>query len=125
VQTEPFAAPRVCERFERDVEADLVPETKTVRNRPREAVNANGLVLDAVLLDAKIEHGSGNVNDPKRRRRNARHTRTTRNGNPDLGWKVRSDVMESEGRDQADYCLRDGSGGNCQLVVLSAARAAR
>ncbi|HEX5476185.1 MAG TPA: hypothetical protein VFX12_16115 [Vicinamibacterales bacterium] len=118
VKAEPLPAPRDCERFDRDVETDLVPETKAVRNRAREAVDANGLAFDAMLLNAKSKHGCGNVDDPQRRCRYARHTRATGNGNPDFGWKLRSDVMEPEGRDQADHRPWDGGRGDRQVVVL-------
>src|SRR4249920_2189831 len=97
IQFEAFAAPRFRQCFEGDIEADLVSKTKAVSNSASEAVDANSLALEAMLLDAKIEHGWGDVDYPKRRRRNARHTRATRNGNPDLGRKLRSDVVESEG----------------------------
>jgi hypothetical protein len=118
IQVETFAAPRLCERFECHVEADSVSESKAVSNSTGEAVDANGMALDAMLLDAKIEHSRGDVDYSERRRRNTRHTGATRNGNPDLGWKLRSDVMKSEGRDQADYRPRDGGGGNRQVVVF-------
>ena len=55
-ELEPLAAPRVPERFERAVQTDLVPETKAVGDGARDAVDANGLSLDAMLLDAKSEH---------------------------------------------------------------------
>ena len=45
------------ERFERDVQTDLVPETKAVGDGARDAVDANGLSIDAMLLDTKSEHG--------------------------------------------------------------------
>jgi hypothetical protein len=48
IQLESLAAPRLRQRFERDVEADLVPESKTGRNRACETVDANGLPLDEV-----------------------------------------------------------------------------
>jgi hypothetical protein len=71
-----------------------------------------------MFLDAKIENGRRNVDHSKRQRRNTRHARATRNGDPDLGWKLRSDVMESKGRNQADDRPRDGGNGNRQVVVF-------
>ena len=118
IELEAFAAPRLRQRFEGYVEADFVPEPKAVSNGASEAVDTNRLALDAMLLDAKIEHGRGDVDYSKRRHRNARHTCATRNGNPDLGWKLRSDVMKLQGRDQADHRPRDGGGGDRQVVVL-------
>jgi hypothetical protein len=49
IELEAFCAPRIRQRFERHVEADLVSESKTVSNRASEAVDANGLPLDSVL----------------------------------------------------------------------------
>jgi len=46
----------------------LFLESKAVSNSAREAVDANGLALDTMLLDAKIEHGRGDVDHSKRRR---------------------------------------------------------
>jgi hypothetical protein len=81
------------------------------------------LALDAMLLDAEVEHGCGDVYDSNRRSRNAWYTGATRNGDPNLAWKLRSDVVKSEGRDQTDHRPRDGSGGNRQVVVLRRPRA--
>ena len=97
IQLEAFAAPRFRQCFEGHIEADFVSKAKTVSNSAGEAVNPNGLAFESMLLDAKVEDGRGDVDYPKRRRRNARHTRATRNGNPDLSRKLRSDVVESEG----------------------------
>jgi hypothetical protein len=83
----------------------------------------NGLALDAMLLDAKIENSRGDVDYPKRRNRNTWHTGAARNSDPDLGGKLRSDVVKSEGGNQADHRARDGSGGNRQVVVLGRPRA--
>ena len=100
-------------------------------NRKRSAtarartIETNGQALDAMLLDAEIEHSRGDVAHAKRRCRQAWHPRPTRNGNPDFGWKLRSDVVNSEGRDQADHRARDGGGGNRQVVVLRRPRAGR
>src|SRR4051794_30353611 len=47
-----------------------------------------------------------------------RHTRAPRNGNPDLRRKLRSNVVESEGRKEADHRPRDGAAGSRQIVVL-------
>ena len=74
--------------------------------------SANGLAFDAMLLNAKSKHGCGNVDSPQRRCRHAWHTRATGNGNPDFGWQLRSDVRESEGRDQADHGPWDGGRGD-------------
>jgi hypothetical protein len=97
IQLEAFAAPRFRQCFEGYIEADFVSKAKAVSNSAGKAVDTNGLALDAMFLDAKIEHGRGDVDYPKRRRRNARHTRAARNGNPDFSRKLRSDVVESEG----------------------------
>jgi hypothetical protein len=75
IELEALCAPRVRQRFERHVRADLVSESEAVSNRASEAVDANGLTLDAVLLDAKIEYGRGDVHYSKRRRRHTWHTR--------------------------------------------------
>ena len=56
IELQAFAAPRLRQRFERYVETNLVPESKAVRNRAGDAVDANGLPLDAMLLEAKVEH---------------------------------------------------------------------
>jgi hypothetical protein len=61
----------------------------------------NGLALDAMLLDAKVEHRRRDVGDSEWRHRNTWHARATRNGNPELGGKLRSDGMESEGQDRS------------------------
>lgn len=51
IEVEALAAPRVSQRFEGDVEADLVPEAEAVSHRAGDAVDADGLPLDTVLLD--------------------------------------------------------------------------
>ena len=61
---------------------------------------------------AEIEDGNGNVDDSERRRRHARHSRATRDGNPDFSRKLRSDVVEPESRNQADHRAGHGGGGN-------------
>ena len=55
----------------------------------------------------------------------ARHPRAPRNRDPDVGWKLRPDVVKSEGRDQAHHRARDSSGGNHQVVVFGGSRAGR
>src|SRR5262249_41135889 len=116
IELEPLAAPRVRQRLKGDVEADFVPEPKAVSNRASHAVNAYGIPLDPMLFDAEIEDGSGDVDDSERRRRHAWYSRATRNGDPDLGRKLRSDVVESERRNQADHRPGHGGGGNRQVV---------
>jgi hypothetical protein len=118
IELEALAAPRVRQCFERHVEADFVPESKTVRNRTREAVDPNCLSLDAILLDAKVEHGRRDVDYSKRRRRKAWHTRAPRDGEPDFIRKLRPDVVEPKRRDEADDGMRKGSGRDDQVVVL-------
>ena len=97
IQPEAFGAPRVRQRFECHVEADLVPESKAVGNRASDAVDANGLPLDVMLLDAEVEDRRRDVDDAKRRCRNTGHTGATRNGDPDLSRELRPDVMEPQG----------------------------
>ena len=84
----------------------------------REAVDANGLSLDAMLLDSKIEHGWRDVDDSEWRRRKTRHARAARNGNPDLGRKLSSDVMEAESGNKANHRTRDGGSGDGEIMVL-------
>ena len=100
IQPEAFAAPRVRQRLQCHIEADLIPESKAVRDGPSAAVDMHGLSLHAMLLDAKVEHCRRDVDDPEGRPRKTRHSRATRNGNPNVGRKLRSDVVESKGRDQ-------------------------
>jgi hypothetical protein len=97
IQLEAFAAPRFRQCFEGHIKTDRVSKAKAVSNSAGEAVDPNGLAFESMLLDAKIEYGRGDVDYPKRRRRNARHTRATRNGDPDLSRQLCPDVVESEG----------------------------
>jgi hypothetical protein len=76
------------------------------------------LSLDATLLDANIEHGRRDVDDSNRRRRKTGHACTTRNGNPHLGGKLSSDVVETKGRDEADHRTRDDGGDDDEVMVL-------
>lgn len=93
IQLDAFGAPPLGQRFERNVEANPVPESKAIRNRAGEAVHANCLPLNAMLLDAKVEHGRRDVDCSKRRRREARHTRAAWHSNPDLGRELRAYVV--------------------------------
>ena len=119
IQLESFAPPGVRERLERDVQTDLVPEAKALGDRAREAVDANRLSLDAMLLDSKLEHGRRDVDDSERRRRKTRHARAARNGDPHLGGKLSSDVMEAQSGDKTHHRTRKGGGGDGEIVVFS------
>ena len=79
IQVEPLSPPRIRKRFKRDVQTDLVPEPEAVRDRAREAVDANGLPVNAMLVNANVEHGRRDVDDSERRRRKTRHACTARN----------------------------------------------
>jgi hypothetical protein len=55
IKLQPFATPCVRQRLQGHVKADLVSKSKTVSHRPGEAVDANNLSFDTVLLDPNVE----------------------------------------------------------------------
>jgi hypothetical protein len=112
IQIQVFTAPRGGKCFERYVEAHLVSESEAVSNSASDAIDTDDLAFDAMFLDAKIENGRRHVYRSKRQRRNTRHARAARDGDPDLSRELRSDVVESERGDEANHRPGHGSCGN-------------
>jgi hypothetical protein len=46
----------------------------------------------AVLATFRLERSRRDIHGSKLEGRKARHTRVTRNGDPDFGWNLRADV---------------------------------
>src|SRR5947208_3258401 len=58
--------PAVAERFEGDVETDLVPVFETIRHGLRRAEDPNGHALNLMFLDLGCQSLTGKMNDPQR-----------------------------------------------------------
>jgi hypothetical protein len=118
VEVEPFASPRVRQRFERDVETDLVPESEAIRDGSGEVIDANVVPLDAMFFDAEIEDPRRDVDDPEWRTHQTRHARASWNGNPDLMRKLSADLVKSQCRGQADDGTWDRHRGDHEVMAL-------
>ena len=81
------------------------PNTTATRTRPRQAVHANNLSLDAVFFDAQIEYGPREVYDVEWRSREPRCASPAWNGNPHLMRQLSSDVVKAQRRQEADDCV--------------------
>lgn len=91
VQVEKPTTPGLDQTVKDNVHADLVPESEAIGHRASNAVDANGLALDTMLLDAEIEQERRDVHYSNRSGGEMRHTRAPGNGNPDVGRKLRAD----------------------------------
>ena len=111
-------APCLSESFERYVEADLVSVLEGVSQGLGDAVDPYVLAFDVVAFDTRGERLAGEADDPERRITKARLTRTAIDRHPDFRWKLGSDPVEAQRREQADDTTWDGPSGNRQAMMF-------
>ena len=111
VQVEASAPPRFDESFHRNVQADLVPESKAVDHRSGDAVNPHHAAFDAMLFDSEIEECWGNPCHADRRVRKRWDACPARNGEPHLARQLRPEVVKEKRRREADDARRDDAAG--------------
>lgn len=98
VEVEASAPPRFDEAFHRNVQADLVSESKAVDNRSGDAVNPHHAAFDAMLFDAEIEERWRNPCDADGRVCNQRDASAARNGEPYLPGQLCPEIVKEKSR---------------------------
>ena len=117
VEIESTAPPSLLERLQRDVKADRIAESETVRDRTSEAVDAHGVPFESMSFNSRIEHRRRHLNDLDWWKAQARHARAARDRDPHLMRQLCSDVMEAQGREKTDNRRwHSGSGKNHRMV---------
>jgi hypothetical protein len=118
VQVEASASSRFDEGFKRNVQADLVSESKAVDNRSSDAVDPNYAAFDAMLFDAEIEERWRDPCHTHRRVCNRGDASAARNGEPHLSGQLRPEIVEEKSCRKADDARRDDAASQDESVTL-------
>ncbi len=81
--------------------------------------NLYGHTLDGMGLDALGEQAIREAHQPNRGAISLRGPILLADGNPHLPWKLIGELMEREGRDEADHTLGHAFRCLCETVVAS------
>ena len=109
----------VPERFNGDIDADLVPELEAVDDGARRARHPHRHTLDLVLFDAGRHGCARHAHDPNWGDIELRDRRASIHSQPDLPRVLRPKPVEAEGREQADDALGDALRDFCERVVFA------
>jgi hypothetical protein len=118
VQFESSAPPRFDEGFHRNVQADLVSESKAVDNRSGDAVDPHYAAFDAMLFDAEIEERRRNPCHTHRRVCKRGDASAARNGEPYLSGQLRPEIVEEKSCRKADDARWDDAASQDESVTL-------
>lgn len=118
VHGETLSTPAFTERFERDVEPDLVAVLEEIRDGFRGSVDAHVLAFDAMNLDAVGEGSAAEAMNSQARPGEPRSAGPPVDRDPHLVRELGADLMETQRGQQAHHCFRGGRGDEGEAVML-------
>ena len=110
--------PRFSESLERDIQPDLVPIFKQVREGFCDAVHFNWMALDRVNRNAFGKRFPTKPYDPERRIPQSRLAGPSVDREPDTGRELGADLVETQGGEEADDSTRYGPRHDAERVVF-------
>ena len=97
----------VAERFDRDVETDLVPELETIDDGFGGIIDTNPYPVDTMRFDASSKGRAGDANNTKGKVPTPRCSSVPLDRQPDLRRILRGEFVEAERREETNHTVRN------------------